>query len=430
MPATGDATPLVPAPGDFRWEAARGTAGFVRVAPDTTGRWWLTDAADRAFFGKAVHGVRPAEGAADPAAQLRQWGFNAVGAEGAAPVFGLPYFASVNFCGLGGLIHAPGARLPDVFAPDWPRRAAAHALEVCTPLAADRSLIGWLADDALAWGQPGASAPAETSPVVAAPTLLQICLSLEPNFAAYHAAWEFVLALHGGKLAGVARTWGIELANKEVVREHTRAEQGLVSRAYLRDNVRWTREFARRYFASTGEAIRAADPNHLVLGPRRAGAAGESVRVECVYPAVDLPLVDWNDLPATAASGAATGPVLADDVCWADEAFLRVSAGAVRPGSPLADLARALRRVTTVERMLKRGRAGLERAARHPAVAGYVWRQWLDEPGEQPPFARGLLHLNGAEAREHTELLAEFNARAEIVRCAVRPGLILSTPLA
>ena len=429
MPA-GDANLAVPVPGDFRWQAARGTAGFVRVAPDFAGRWWLTNAADRAFFGKAVHGVTPAGGAGDPVGRLRQWGFNVAGTDRASPVPGLPYFASVNFCSVGGLIRAPGARLPDVFDPDWPRRAAAHALEICAPLAADRSLIGWLADDALAWAQPVASVPAETNPVVAVPTLLQISLSLEPKFAAYHAAWEFILALHGGKLAGVARAWGVELANKEVVREFTRAEQGLVSRAYLRDNARWTREFARRYFAGTGAAIRAADPNHLVLGPRRAGAAGESVRAECVYPAVDLPLVDWNDLPATAASGVATGPVFADDVCWADEAFLRVSAGAVRPGSPLADLARALRRVTTVERMMKRGRAGLERAARHPAVAGYVWRQWLDEPGEQPPFARGLIHLNGAEAREHTELLAEFNARAETVRCAARPGLPLSPSLA
>ena len=68
--------------------------------------------------------------------------------------------------------------------------------------------------------------------------------------------------------------------------------------------------------------------------------------------------------------------------------------------------------------MLRRGRAAVERAARHPAVAGYVWRQWLDEPGEQPPFARGLVHVNGTEAREHTELLAAFNACAESLRRA------------
>ena len=49
---------------------------------------------------------------------------------------------------------------------------------------------------------------------------------------------------------------------------------------------------------------------------------------------------------------------------------------------------------------------------------GYAWGQWQDEPGEQPPFARGLVHVNGAEAREHTELLASFNRRAESLRRA------------
>jgi hypothetical protein len=103
----------------------------------------------------------------------------------------------------------------------------------------------------------------------------------------------------------------------------------------------------------------------------------------------------------------AAGPVLAGDFCWADAEFRAAPA----PG-------RGVRRWTTVEWMLRRGRAALERAARHPAVAGYVWREWLDEPGEQPPFARGLVHVNGTEAREHTELLTAFNARAESLRRA------------
>ena len=46
-------------------------------------------------------------------------------------------------------------------------------------------------------------------------------------------------------------------------------------------------------------------------------------------------------------------------------------------------------------------------------MVGYLWSQWQDEPAEQPPFARGLVHVNGAEAREHTELLTAFNQRAE-----------------
>jgi hypothetical protein len=75
-----------------------------------------------------------------------------------------------------------------------------------------------------------------------------------------------------------------------------------------------------------------------------------------------------------------------------------------------------MRKITTVERMLQRARVALERMARHPAVVGYAWGRWQDEPGEQPPFGRGLIHANGAEAREHTELLAHFNSRAEHLR--------------
>ena len=58
----------------------------------------------------------------------------------------------------------------------------------------------------------------------------------------------------------------------------------------------------------------------------------------------------------------------------------------------------------------------LAHVARHPAAVGYAWGQWLDGPGEQPPLARGLLHVNGAEAREHTELLTLCNRRPADLR--------------
>ena len=405
---------LAPSSGGLRLEAARGTAGFFRVAPDAGGRWWLVDAEDRAFFCRAVHGVRngapgadagsaaPFAGAnaagADAATRLRRWGFNTAGAggDGAGADDGLAFMANADFCRAGALIHAPGARLPDVFAPDWPQLATARAAEVCLPLAGERRLLGWVTDDLPGWAQSTAAHPQR-------PTLLQICLSLEPGFAAYHAAWEFTLALHGGKLASVARAWSTPLANKEVVRELTRTEQGITTRGYLRDHARWTAEFARRYFTTTATAIRAADAHHLVLGCRFGTPVGENVLGACLAPAVDVALLDWRELPHP---GVAAAPVLAGDFCWADPALYTPAA---------AGRARGL---TAVERMLRRGRAAFARTARHPAVCGYVWRQWLDEPGEQPPFARGLVHGNGAEACEHTELLADLNARVAALRRA------------
>jgi hypothetical protein len=394
-------------PGDDRSTGAgRGAAGYFRVAPDAAGRWWFVDPDGARTFLRCVHGVRPAEAPADAAwspdsaARLRRWGFNAAGVDphGSVQDDGLPYFAAVDFCAGGPVLAGPGLRLPDVFDAGWGGRIAERAGAICAPRAEERALVGWVTDEGLAWGQDGMNGR---------PTLLQLCLALEPNHGAYHAAWEFVLAPHRGRLDALARSWGVGLPNRETVRELVRAESGLTTRGYLRDQARWTREFARRYFTTTAAAVRAVDANHLVLGCRFRGPAGPDVRAEAVYPAVDVSLPDWSDLPPAGAK--VTQPVLADAVSWVHEAFFHAPAGK-RP-----------RRLTAVERMLQRARGALERLARHPAVAGYAWSQWQDEAGEQPPFGRGLVHANGAEAREHTELLATFNLRCETLRRSDSP---------
>jgi hypothetical protein len=398
--AHGNDAPAPPAdalrPGTFR-----GTPGFFGVGQDCAGWWWLVDPDGQPFFARSVHGTRAAgahvDGALpiDPAARLRTWGFNALGVSAEAAVCddGFPFMAAVDFCRAGPAIVGTGVRLPDVFDPEWPRVALARAREVCAPLVANRQLIGWVSDDRIEWASPSASGR---------PSLLQICLSLEPSCAAYHAAWEFVLALHGGRLETLATAWNAHLRNKEVVRELTRSEEGFGTRGYLRDEGRWAREFARRYFAGTAAAIRAADPNHLVLGCRFHAAVGAAVLAECAYPIVDVAMPYWSELPG--AGAVPSHPVLASDVSWVHDEF---RSGARSNRMP---------RLTTFERILRRGRVALDRLARHPAVVGYAWSQWEDAPGEQPPFARGLVHVNGVEAREHTELLSQFNLRVENVR--------------
>lgn len=395
MRAPHDAPTPVAAP--WRAGTRRGREGFFHLAQGADGRWSLLDPDGQTFFLRAVHGVRApratADGdlPADPATRLRAWGFNAVGFgadDAAGRDDGLPFLAAVDFLGAGPVLTGPGLRLPDVFDPEWSRRAQVRAAERCAPLADERALIGWAGDAALEWAQPAADGR---------PALLQQCLSLEPGFAAYHAAWEFALALHGGRLDALARAWDTPIANKEVVRTLTRAEQALATRGYGRDDARWTREFARRYFAGASAAVRAADANHLFLGARSIGRAGGHVAAESVFPAVDGALADWRELPARATNPAQ--PLIADAVGWSSAEFLRPLAGG-RVG-----------RLTALERMLRRARAGLARLERNPAVVGYAWARWKDEPGEQPPFAGGLVHANGAEAREHTELIAQFNAR-------------------
>ncbi len=383
----------------FRPETVRGTAGFFRVAQTVAGQWWLIDPDGSATWLRAVNGVADHDGSPhDPGARMRAWGFNALG-PGAAPGVrddGLPFVAEVEFASAGALIQQPGVRLPDVYDPEWPKAAAARAAEVCLPRCERRELVGWVTDDRVAWGQPGTAGR---------PSLLQVCLSLEPAFAAYHAAWEFVLALHGGRLDALAKAWGQPIANKEVVREMTRTEQAIATRGYLRDDARWAREFARRYFGLAAAAIRAHDPHHLVFGCRFEGRAGAPLLAECVAPMVDVPWVYLDDVALLP-----PGPVVAGNFSWVEPRFL---------GAPGARRARGL---TTVERMLRRGRTVLERAARHPAVVGYAWARWRDGAGEQPPFAGGLVHANDAEAREHTELLTDLNARVDRLRSTAGPN--------
>jgi hypothetical protein len=380
------------APPDFRPETVRGAAGFFRVARTHAGQWWFIDPAGRPFFARGVHGVAAeAEAARDPAARLRGWGFNTLGC-GSDRLYleeGLAFLATVDFCGAGEAVRLAGVRLPDVFNPAWPRWAGRRALEVCAPLAETREVLGWLADDGPGW---------VPRPAAERPGLLQVCLSLEPGLAAYHAAWEFALALHQGRLETLARDWGVALANKEGLRAMTRAEQGIATAGYLRDDGRWSREFARRYFSVTAAAIGEHAPNHLRLGCRWRGPVTPALLEACAATA-DVCLLDHGELPVQAAA-----PVMLGDFSWTGADF-RAARGRRRGLGP-----------TAVERMLRRGRRVLARAVAHPAVVGYVWSRWHDRPGEQPPFGGGLVHANENEAREHTELLTTINDRVEELR--------------
>lgn len=385
------ANPAVPL-AEFTPGTSRGRSGWFRAAQTGRGRWWLIDPAGQPFFLRGVNGITPLpDGGYVPVLQqLRGWSCNAIGlgASDSLAEASWPFVAAVDFSQTAPAIRAEGVRLPDVFDLDWPALATAEAARVVPRFASNRDLVCWVTDPALAWGA-SVGGPR--------PSLLQLCLSLEPRFAAYHAAWEFVLALHEGELGQVARAWGeAPWSNREVVREMTRAGRALRTRGYARDQARWVEEFARRYLTAVGEAVRAADPHHLVFAGADSAAAGRFV--ERAFPLVDGIWLGGGEL-----DGSVDGPLIAGDFTWATESFLRVPARGTQ------------RRLTSLERMLRRGRATGEKLARHPAVVGYAWRAWCDREGDRPPFGQGLRHQDGSEALEHTELLAELNRRAHLL---------------
>jgi hypothetical protein len=424
---------------DFKPNSLRGTAGFFRVGQARNGQWWLVDPHGRPFFGRAVAGVnlsgrtggrQPLAGpyasalmarhggdagvfARSAIVRLRSWNFNTLGAWTGPELVdqGMYFTETLELHRVGPVIHAGDALLPDVFDPAWREAVAAQVRERCTPLRNSPELIGYFTDHELRWAQPrtdrsletsGAAAPAER------PTLLQLCLSLEPSARAYHAAWEFVLAPRQGDLETLARDWAVPLPNKEMLRQLTQAETPLRSEGYLRDERRFSHEFARRYFSTCAAAIRAEDPNHLLLGCRFDIFPGSVVAAECAYPHVDIvaaqPEADAWERTAQVYHGVKGMPVWLVDLNWAAPRFRETP------------LKREPRGLTTIERMLKKGRTALERVCTQRSVVGYEWSRWADGEEDEPPFGRGLVHTDDREAREHTELLSDFNARAERLR--------------
>jgi len=380
----------------------RGKPGYFRVGQTETGQWWFIDAQDRPFFAKAVNNVSAdAEATHDPAARLRMWGFNALGcgSDQLARDEGLPFLAVVNFCSGEETVNLGGVKLPDVFSQDWRAYAQERAAEVCLRLIENHELLGWITDDRPSW---------PSRPGLKRPGLLQVCLSLDPARAAYHAAWEFTLALHGGKLERMAKAWGAELANKDALRMMTREDRGIATAAHRRDDAQWSQEFARRYFSATTAAIRKVDPNHLVLGPRWGRPVAARLRRECAS-SCDVSLVDFLELDEVS-----SGPVMLGDFCWAQESFFE-SSGSRRALGP-----------TKLERMLRRGRLGLARSVAHPHVIGYAWSRWHDRKAEAAPFGTGLVRADESAAVEHTELLTTINDRVEELRAvALAPEEIL-----
>ncbi len=430
-----------PPSADFKPETIRGAAGFVRVGQTRSGQWWFIDPHGRPFFscgvasvnrsGRAggrsaqpgpytdavarIHGTEdPQKFVAAVLRRLRAWHVNTLGAWSTAEFFdrGMYYTEILEFRKIAPetTIKLGGASVPDVFDPKWAEACDQWAAAICLPRRESRDLIGYFTDHELGWAQlPPLAKSGRAAGRPLRPSLLQICLSLEPGFPAYHAAWEFALAAHG-TLEALAAAWEMALPNKEALRQLTRGDTPLLSPGYRQDHERFTREFARRYFAVCAATIRKYDANHLVLGCRFDGTPGAAVLAECVYPSVDVLSANEAREPSDERlneyGSAGSRPVLLGEFSWTGDNFTRRAATG------------DLRGLTSVERMLARGRAALARTMTHPAVAGYAWQRWADTPDDQPPFGGGLVHIDDREAREHTELLSDLNARAVALRLA------------
>jgi len=408
-----------------------GTQGYFRVGRSTTGHWWFQDPEGRPFFFRGVtsvsreqdleprepyttavirkYGEDPAAFANATFARLRQWGFNALGAWSNMELWdqGMPYTVILNFSKSGPQIE--GTFLPDVFDPAWADSIDKTARELAEPRRNSKQLIGYFTDNELSWAQALADErQLENEPLDPkhSPSLLQLCLSQNAAKPAYEAAWQFALSRHGGSLPQLAAAWRVPLHGKSDVERWTRGKTAIRSQAYLDDDAAFSREFARRYFQLTAQAIRKYDPNHLLLGCRFGGPPGEAILSQVKRPWVDV--VSANNYRYEMQSRMniyyrATGlPVLNTEFSWGHAVFSERPLPNQHPSG-----------VTDVERMIRNGQAALEDSFRLPGLVGWTWYRWVDKPEMVPPVTFGLVNIQDEPNAVTTGLAARINSCAE-----------------
>ncbi len=275
--------------------------GFFHVVQKSDGRWWTIDPLGRGMVMLGIdhvtmrgHGCEKLgwrylhyeaikDRYPDKAAWEREtlerltgWGFNLLGA-GCDAALKHRGMAHTVFLSFGDRLcqsetdnafwicpneHRPCSAFPNVFHPDFDRYCVFYADRLCAPHANDPWLFGYFIDNELAWWGRGAH---DTG-------LFDAAFRLAATHTAKKAACELLKERAGGDLAAFNRTWSTDLKGWDGLPVLTALpsateEQRACKRAFLR-------LAAERYFGIATQAIRRADPNHLVLGARFAGTGG------------------------------------------------------------------------------------------------------------------------------------------------------------
>ncbi len=378
-------------------------SGFFRVE-HCDGAFWLIDPDGGRFLSKGVNTVRFDQdkirnservpyaeacrakyGSADAwraaaAARLKGWGFNTLGswsdeavARSGTPLaltpnddLGMSFTWGKNDANPNG----PRQHFPDVFDPEFETHVRARAREKYAPHRGLANIVGWFIDNELRWG-PDWRGPEE---------LLPLFLALAPATPGREAAREFLRARRG--------------TDAVFDKSDCDAFVGLV---------------AERYFALTVAAIKAADPNHLVLGSRFALPPSREV-IDAAAAHVDVVSFNCYDVSPEAALaiyGATGKPALIGEFSFrAEDSGLPNTGGAGPKVATQAERAAAFRRYATA-------------ALRHPAIVGIHWFEHADQPeegrfdGENSNF--GTVTIEDRVYEELTRAMTSVNAEAEAI---------------
>jgi agarase len=396
-------------------DAASGFYGVKQVE----GRWYLVDPQGNLFFSTGVttvdfnqdiiHGttVQPYGGTCQAkygsvdawrkavAASLFGWGFNTLGAWSDTAIAKVDvdgrHLAYTPVLALGaGFVSAKvkGGQawlkgiFPDVFDPDFPTYCQARAQKSCAPHKDDPNLLGWFTDNEMRWGPDWRGGD----------ELLVTFLNLPPHTPGRDAALHLLQARYP-EVAQFNAVWGTSLASWDdtaqpvkfvtppgAVRKAVIAQNADVARttgnanaaAFIADCDAFLTLLADRYFHVVRDAIKTADPNHLVIGCRfaRVPAPPAIVAAARYMDVISANCYTYDPTPALTTYAAQKKPILIGEFAFrARDSGMPNTQGA----GPLVD---------TQQERADAFAAYVRAALAQPALVGYQWFEHADEPKE------------------------------------------------
>ncbi len=367
------------------------------------------------------------------AERLSQWRFNTLGAwsDEAVATAGSVSFALTPNLDLGLSYVSPTAvqqhnehkqQFPDVFEPGFENHVRSRAQHLCGKRKKDANILGWFIDNELCWGPDWRGSD----------ELLSLFLNLHLQSTGRNAAFAWLRSryIDFAKFNSVWRTsaqsWEALCQLKRVDAPSTRrpmyqrdavneeaADRADPRRsAFSGDCDAFAALIADRYFELTTTAIKAVDPNHLVLGCRFA----------------------YNPSPGVIKAAARYSDVISFNCYERDAtALIELYAECKKPcligefsfrgadsGLPNTNGAGPL--VATQAERAAGFRKYVMTALQRPTVIGYHWFEHADQPaagrfdGENSNF--GIVTIDDRIYRELKEEMTSVNAQAEDVHAA------------
>jgi agarase len=398
-----------PVGGEPTWDTYGGdvrltleATGFFR-AEKVCGRWWLVTPDGHPFWSAGVNSISPTgptgqvsgvapygqavaarydttDAWADATVgRLRSWGFNTAGAWSSTAHFA-PRMPTTPILYLSQADWLAGT-VPDYYSEAWAAEVQSRAATVAQ-WSENPNIVGYFLDNEMHWGPDWRDAR----------TLLAGYLELDADAPGKAVAVDALLSAHGG-LDGLNAALGRSYASRDDVLADTTGWSGIVhgaSEAVDAAISAFLTSAAGRYYSVASTAVRAHDPNHLILGNREVSvmvrlevyeAAAPWVDVISInsyqyVPGLDTFALNLSDAPSRADGFAAVHAAVDLPIMVTEFGFRAQDAGLPNSWPPVYPKFRdQLARTDAFD-------AYVAELQGYPWLVGAHWFEWVDQPAE------------------------------------------------